>query len=554
MTTSNQSAETALVDESDYDAIIVGAGFSGVYMAHELRDNHGLSVKVIEKADDVGGTWYHNSYPGARCDSDSWLYCYSFSDEIREEWEWSERYPHQPEIQEYIRFSAEKLDLIKDIEFETEVTSATFDEDTGTWKIRTNDDEEYTTQFFIPAVGNLSKPYIPDFDGLESFEGEWYHTSNWPNEGVDLSGKRIGLIGTGSTGIQIMPQLAERGEHLTVFQRTPNYAVPARNRPLEDKEWEMIRRNYDELWDDAHSSDAGLGWEFYYETTDGLSDVEIQEALEERWNEGGPLLKAFADMLVNEDTNEVTCEFIRSKIRDIVDDPETAEKLCPYDHPYAAKRPPLAYNNYYEQYNRDDVELVDVDENPIEEITPDGLRTAESSYDLDVIVFATGFDAVTGTLESLNIRGRDGMKLEEKWNAGPRTYLGIGTKGFPNMFMITGPQSPSVLTNMTVAIQEHVDWISNCVEYMLENGYTLIEPDENAEDDWVAHNEEVVSQMLWDQADSWYRGKNIPGKESTFLIYPGGLNMYREKCNEVVEKNYEGFKFGKSPDELEAAD
>ncbi|WP_435158235.1 flavin-containing monooxygenase [Haladaptatus sp. DFWS20] len=546
MSTSNQSTDTALIEETDYDAIIVGAGFSGVYMAHKLRDEHGLSVTVLEKADDVGGTWYHNSYPGARCDSDSWLYCYSFSEEIRKEWEWSERYPHQPEIREYIRFSAEKLDLLKDIEFNTEVTSAVFDDETGIWKIGMADGSQLSTQFFVPAVGNLSKSYIPDFDGIERFEGDWYHTSNWPNEGVNLSDKGIGLIGTGSTGIQIMPKLAERGDHLKVFQRTPNYAVPARNRQLEDDEWEMIRRNYDELWEDAHNSDGGLGWEFYYETADGLSEEEINEALEERWNEGGPLLKVFADALINEDTNEAVCDFIRSKIREQVDDPEVAETLCPKDHPYAAKRPPLAYNGYYEKYNRDDVELIDVNESPIEKITPSGIQTADSHHDLDFIVYATGFDAVTGKLESLNIRGRNGLKIEEKWNAGPRTYLGIATSDFPNMFMITGPQSPSVLTNMTVSIEQHVEWISDCVEYMLENGYQIIEAAEDAEDEWVAHNDEVASQMLYDKADSWYRGENIPGKESTFLIYPGGLNAYREKCTEVAEQDYEGFKLANS--------
>lgn len=553
MSTSDQSVESALIDGTDYDAIIVGAGFAGVYMAHKLRDELGLSIKVIEKADDVGGTWYHNSYPGARCDSDSWLYCYSFSDEIIEEWEWSERYPHQPEIQEYIRFSAEKLDLLNDIEFNTEVTSAVYDDETTTWTIATADGMELSTQFFIPAVGNLSKPYLPDFDGLESFEGKWYHTSNWPNEDVDLSDEHIGLIGTGSTGIQIMPRLAQRGKHLTVFQRTPNFAVPARNRQLEDEEWEMIRRNYDELWEDARNSDGGLGWEFYYETADGLSDEEITEALEERWNEGGPLLKVFGDALINEETNEAVCEFIRSKIREQVDDPELAEKLCPTDHPYAAKRPPLGYNGYYETYNRDDVELVDVDSNPIKEITSNGVQTTDSHYNLDFIVYATGFDAVTGTLESLHIRGQGGRKLEEKWNAGPRTYLGIATSDFPNMFMVTGPQSPSVLTNMTVAIQQHVEWISECIQHMLNNGYQIIEATEGAEEEWITHNDEVASSTLYGQADSWYRGDNIPGKESTFMLYPGGINAYQDKITEVAEEEYEGFNL-LSPKRSQSAD
>jgi len=542
MSPQQDSPKTALVEESDYDAIIVGAGFSGVYMAHRLRDDLGLSIKVIEKADDVGGTWYHNSYPGARCDSDSWLYCYSFSEEIREKWEWSERYPHQPEIQEYIRFSAEELDLIPDIEFNTAVTAASFDEGSNTWEIETDDGKTRTAQFFIPSVGNLSKPYIPDFDGLESFEGEWYHTSTWPNDGLDLSGKRVALIGTGSTGIQTMPQLAERGEELTVFQRTPNYAVPARNRQLDDGEWSYIKDNYDEIWEKAKSSDGGLGWEFHYETADDMSDEEIYDALNERWNEGGPLLKVFADALINKDTNEAVAEFIRSKIRDIIDDSELAEKLCPTDHPYAVKRPPLAYGGYYESYNRDDVQLVDINEDPIKEITPAGIRTAEGEHEFDIIVFATGFDAVTGTLESLNIEGRDGQNLADKWEAGPRTYLGIGTNGFPNMFMVTGPQSPSVLSNMTVAIEQHVEWTAECLEYMLDNGYELMEPTVDAEDEWVSHNEEVANQTLYPEAASWYRGDNIPGKETTFLIYPGGLTGYGDKIDEVAEKEYEGFR------------
>jgi cation diffusion facilitator CzcD-associated flavoprotein CzcO len=283
-----------------------------------------------------------------------------------------------------------------------------------------------------------------------------------------------------------------------------------------------------------------------------MSDEEIYEDLDERWNEGGPLLQVFADGLINEDTNEAVCDFIRSKIREEVDDPEIAETLCPKDHPYAAKRPPLAYNGYYEKYNRDDVELVDVDENPIEEVTSDGIRTADSHHELDFIVYATGFDAVTGTLESLNIRGRNGQNLEKKWNAGPRTYLGIGTHGFPNMFMITGPQSPSVLTNMTVAIEQHVEWISDCIDHMLDNGHRLIEATEDAEDEWVTHNDEVASQMLYDKADSWYRGDNIPGKESTFLIYPGGLVAYGDKCSEVAEEGYEGFKLVDSPEAIRA--
>ncbi|ADB62698.1 cyclohexanone monooxygenase (plasmid) [Haloterrigena turkmenica DSM 5511] len=547
MSSDKRAADAAQTGDTDVDAVVVGAGFSGLYMLHRLRDELGLSVKVIEKADDVGGTWYWNKYPGARCDSRSWFYCFSFDEEIRDEWQYSEKFPEQPEILEYQRFVADRLDLRRDIEFNTEVTSAAFDENAGVWNVETDDGSTISSQFFVPAVGNLSKPYLPDFDGLESFGGEWYHTAKWPEEGVDLSGKRVGLVGTGSTGIQIMPRLAERSEHLTVFQRTPNYGVPARNEPLTDEEWEEIRENYEEMWEEAHASDAGLGFDTEFDSIDEASEEEIDRALEEGWENGAQgLLNVFTDVMVNEESNERVAEFIRSKIREIVDDPEVAEKLVPTDHPYGAKRPPLTYDGYYEKYNRDDVELVDVGESPIERIETDGIRTGDSVHDLDIIVFATGFDAVTGTFEQLNIQGRNGIDLEEKWDAGPRTHLGLAVHGFPNMFMVTGPQSPSVLTNMTVAIEQHVEWISDCIEYMLDNDYSFIEPTEEAENEWNEHNDEVVDQTLFDQANSWYRGDNIPGKESTFLIYPGGLIAYNEKCDEVVENDYEGFELKRS--------
>jgi cyclohexanone monooxygenase len=552
MSASDQRADAALAEDTDVDALVVGAGFSGIYMLYKLRDELGLSVTGLEQGSDVGGTWYHNTYPGARCDSDSWLYCYDWSEEVMEEWEWSERYPHQPEIQEYISFVTDKHDLRKEIEFNKEVVSATFDEDGGVWEIETDDGSHYTTQFFIPAVGNLSEPFVPDFEGLENFD-EWHHTSRWPQDGVDLSDKRVGLIGTGSTGIQTMPHLSERSEHLKVFQRTPNWAVPARNRPLEDEEWAELKSKYDEVWEKARNSEGGLDMGSMYESADGLSEEEAREALEERWQEGGPLLAVFEDTLLNDDTNKVVRDFIADKIRERVDDPETAEKLIPVDedgnadHPYAAKRPPLAYNGYYERFNRDDVELVDVNEHPIERFTEDGIVTADGTeHELDFVTMATGFDAVTGPLAALHVTGRNGQSLEEKWNAGPRTYLGLMTHEFPNMFMITGPQSPSVLTNMTVAIMQHVEWITDCLEYMLDEGYQIIEATEDAEDEWVDHNEEVAAPSLYPEAASWYRGDNIPGKESTFLLYAGGLNLYNEKIDEIAAEGYEGFELSQS--------
>jgi cation diffusion facilitator CzcD-associated flavoprotein CzcO len=528
----------------DVDAVIVGAGFSGLYMLHRLREL-GLSVRVYEKGDGVGGTWYWNRYPGARCDSESHIYCYSFDEGLLEEWEWSERYPEQPEILEYLQFAADHLDLRRDIEFETEVDSATFDEASGTWQVTTGEGKQVSSRFFISAVGCLSEPFLPDFDGLDEFEGEWYHTSRWPEGGVDFADKRVGVIGTGSTGIQLIPEVAERAGHLTVFQRTPNYAVPARNRPLEEDEYEEIRANYDDIWDRARNSRLGMPFDSEANSARRLSEEEIHEILEKRWQQGGfRFLHAFepGHILSNEETNAIISEFIRSKIREKVDDPETAAKLVPTDHPYASKRPPMDYNDYYGTYNRDDVRLVDVEAAPITEFTADGIRTADDHYDLDIVVFATGFDAMTGAILAMDIEGRNGLSLAEKWSAGPRTYLGLGTHGFPNLFTITGPQSPSVLTNMPMSIEQHVEWITNCIEFMDREGYDLIEPTEEAEDRWVSQTNMLADQMLFSEADSWYRGENVPDKPSVFTPFPGGLEMYRGICETVAEKGYDGFE------------
>jgi cyclohexanone monooxygenase len=525
-------------------------------MLHRLRDELCLDVTVVEKADDVGGTWYWNRYPGARCDSESHIYCYSFDEELLEEWEWTERYPEQPEILEYLRFAADHLDLRRDIEFGTEVTEATFDEDSTTWLVETDDGETVRTRFFIPAVGSLSEPYLPDFDGRESFEGEWYHTSRWPHEGVDLEGERVGVIGTGSTGIQAIPEVAERAHHLTVFQRTPNYVIPARNRPLSEERYAEIRENYDEIWEEAHASSGGMPFEYEHETAEELPDEVVEETLEERWQRGGfRFLRSFEDLVENPETNEKVSEFIREKIRERVDDPETAEKLVPTDYPYGTKRPPLNYKGYYRTFNEDHVRLVDVDENPIERLTPAGVRTADGAeYDLDVVIFATGFDAMTGAFLALDIQGRDGLTLDEKWAAGPRTYLGLCSHDFPNMFMITGPQSPSVLTNMPVAIEHHVEWVTECIDHMLAAGYECIEPTQEAQTEWTAHTNEVGEETLMTEADSWYLGENIPGKNRTFLPYPGGLDVYRDYCHEVVEDDYRGFEMVAEGQELAASD
>jgi cation diffusion facilitator CzcD-associated flavoprotein CzcO len=536
----------------DVDAVVVGAGFSGLYMLHRLREQ-GLSVRVYEKGDGVGGTWYWNRYPGARCDSESHIYCYSFSDEIREEWEWSERYPEQPEILSYLQFVADRLDLRRDIAFETEVESATFDEAAGTWTIETADGERVTTRYFITGVGCLSEPFRPDFEGLDEFAGDWYHTSRWPDEGVDLADARVGVIGTGSTGIQFISETGGQAEHLTVFQRTPNYAVPARNRPLADAEYAEIRENYDEIWERARDARLGMPFDHDHYSAASLSEEEIRETLEDRWQQGGfRFLHAFepGHVLTNAEVNSVVSEFIREKIRAKVEDPETAETLVPTDHPYGAKRPPMDYNDYYRTYNRDDVSLVDVsdDGEPIERITEAGIRTTAAEYDLDVIVFATGFDAMTGAILAMEIEGRDGRTLQEKWDGGPQTYLGLMTRGFPNMFTITGPQSPSVLTNMPLSIEQHVEWIEDCIAYMAEHGHDTIEPTAEDEQRWVQNTNMLADNMLFSEADSWYRGENVPGKPQVFTPFPGGLDVYRDICARVARDDYDGFEFGRVED------
>ncbi|MFC6835365.1 flavin-containing monooxygenase [Halomarina ordinaria] len=533
--------------EADLDVAIVGAGFSGLYMLHRLR-GLGLSARVFEKADDVGGTWYWNRYPGARCDSESHIYCYSFSDALLDEWEWSERYPEQPEVLRYLRYAADHLDLRRDVEFETEVTSAVFEEDSGTWTVSTDDGSQVSARFFVTAVGCLSKPYLPDFDGLESFEGEWYHTGRWPHDPVDFDGKRVAVVGTGASGIQAIPEIADDAGHLTVFQRTPNYAVPARNRPLTPAEYDEIRERYDEIWAQSRDSGFGMPFDTAAPTAADLSTEAVREVLEPRWQEGGfRFLLAFEDLLINEETNRKVSEFIRSKIRETVDDPEVAATLVPTDHPYASKRPPL-HTDYYETYNRDHVRLVSVRESPIEELTPEGIRTADEHHAFDTVVFATGFDAMTGTLFDMDIEGKDGTHLEEKWADGPRTYLGLAVHDFPNMFTITGPQSPSVLTNMPVSIEQHVEWIADCIEYMEREDLRVVEPTEAAEEEWVAHSNEVADQTLYSEADSWYRGENIPGKPRIFTPYAGGLDLYRQQCAEVAANDYEGFDLGESAD------
>jgi cation diffusion facilitator CzcD-associated flavoprotein CzcO len=531
-----------------FDALVIGAGFSGLYMLHRLR-GLGLTARVYEAADDVGGTWYWNRYPGARCDVESVYYSYSFSPELEQEWEWSRRYPAQPEVLSYLDHVADRFDLRRDIQFSTRVAGASFDEDTNRWRLHLDDGtdggNDVSAQYLITAVGCLSTTNVPDFAGLDSFTGEWYHTGRWPHEGVDFTGMRVGLIGTGSTGIQAAPEIAKQASHLTVFQRTPNYTIPAQDRPLTADETREVKAEYPQVRETCRHSFAGLPLAPSEVSALEVTPEERNEAYETGWQKGGFhfLFSAYHDILFNSEANDTAAEFIREKIRGIVDDPETAETLSPREYPYGTKRPPVD-TDYYVTFNRDNVSLVDVQKAPIQRITPDGLDTADAHYELDAIVFATGFDAMTGTLLRMDIRGRGGVSLAERWSDGvARNYIGLQVAGFPNMFTITGPGSPSVLSNMIISIEQHVDWIAECLADMARHGRTRIEATESAEASWVDHQVETTNATLFPQGNSWYIGANIPGKGRFFTPYPGGVGPYRAICDDVAGKDYEGFSF-----------
>lgn len=528
----------------DLDAVVVGAGFSGLYMLYRLREA-GFSARAFEAAPDVGGVWYANRYPGARCDSESIIYNFMFSEELYQEWTWSSRYPEQAEILSYLNFVADKFDLRRDIQFNTCITAAHFDEVNKRWRIQTDDGTRLSAKYFITGVGILSASNIPNIKGLDRFEGEAYHTGHWPHEKVDFKGKRVGVIGTGSSGIQSIPVIAQEADHLTVFQRTPGYTTPARNHPYDPEFIRQTKANYSEIKREIRESRLGYLHKLINDRS-ALEDTpeERQREYEKVWERGGfGLALTYNDLMVNPAANETAGEFIRSKISEIVKDPEVAEKLKPTYY-YAAKRPVLD-TNYYETYNRENVTLVDVKAAPIVEITPKGLRTTESEYELDIIVFATGYDGMTGPLLKIDIRGKDGLSLKEKWDDGAqvKTYLGIANSGFPNMFMITGPESPSALSNNPVSIEQHVEWIGDCIEYLREHGVETMEAKAEAEEAWSKHCKELADSTLYTKVDSWYTGANIEGKPRGFLIYVGGVGEYRKICDEVAAKGYEGFSF-----------
>jgi cyclohexanone monooxygenase len=526
---------------ADFDAVVVGAGFSGLYAIQTLREQ-GLTVRGFEAGDGVGGTWFWNRYPGARCDIESMEYSYSFSEQLQQDWTWSQRYPMQPEVLKYANHVADRFDLREHISFETRVTDAILDEVSGRWQVRTSTGEELSAQFVIMATGCLSAARIPDFPGLESYAGNVIHTGHWPKEGVDFSGQRVAVIGTGSSGVQVIPLVAEQAAELTVFQRTANYSVPVHNTPLAPEAQAAIKRDYAKIRQIERESGAGLAVPVGEKSALEVADDERTAQFEIGLERGGfGFIASFTDILVDPAANELAAQFLRDRITATVNDPATAKTLTPVDHPVGAKRICLG-THYYEAYNRDNVHLVDVKEVPIEAITPTGVRHDGTDYEFDAIIFATGFDAMTGAIDAVNFRGVGGEALKEKWVAGPRTYLGVATEGFPNLFLITGPGSPSVLSNMFVSIEQHVEWVANCVRYVRENGYRSITATREAQDNWVDHVNEVASHTLMLQTDSWYLGANIPGKPRVFMPYAGGVGAYRQHCQQIADAGYEGFE------------
>ncbi len=526
---------------TDVDVVVVGAGFAGMYMLHKLR-TLGFSARAFEVGDGVGGTWYWNRYPGARCDTESMEYSYGFDDDLQQEWHWSERYATQPEIERYANHVADRYDLRRDITFNTRVTSATFDDADGTWRVATDGGEDLTAKFVVCATGCLSSANLPDFEGIDSFTGPKYHTGRWPKEGVDFSGKRVAVIGTGSSAIQSIPIIAEQCADLTVFQRTANYAVPAWNQELDPEDVADIKGHYQEFREENRKMGAAFGSRLPKGTDKSVFEVDEETRrahLDERWQYGGlGFLGGFLDVLLNPQANEVVAEYVREKIREQVKDPEVAELLAP-QQVIGCKRL-CVDTGYYATFNKEHVHLVDLNKSPIMRITPNGVQTVDEEHAVDMIVFATGFDAMTGALLSIDIQGRDGVPLRDAWSAGPRTYLGLGVVGFPNLFTITGPGSPSVLTNMMVSIQQHVDWIGQCLAYLRDNNVSTIEAEQDAQDAWVDYVNTIASFTLFPQCNSWYLGANVPGKTRVFMPLLG-YPPYEEKCNDVASKNYEGF-------------
>ncbi|MFC5731201.1 MULTISPECIES: flavin-containing monooxygenase [Nocardioides] len=530
---------TAPPDE--LDVLVIGAGFSGLYALYRLREM-GRRVHLIDDAPDVGGVWFWNRYPGARCDIESVDYCYSFSDEIVQDWTWAERYPAQPEILRYLNFVADRLDLRRDASFRTRVESLTYDEAADRWVAVTDQGDQVIAGFVIMATGQLSKTQPPEIEGLEDFGGELYHTGQWPREGVDIAEKLVGVIGTGSSGVQVIPQLAKGAGHLYVFQRTAHYAIPANNKPLDPAFVADLKSRFGEYREQARHTPGGTHRVIGTQAASDVDPEAVREVFEGHWERGGPdILASYTDLRTDEAAAELAGDFVREKIRGLVEDPGTAEKLCPKGYPFGSKRLVLEIG-YYDTFNRDNVTLVDVKADPISRITPNGVRTTDAEYPLDVLVLATGYDALTGALFEMDIKGVGGLTLREAWADGPQTYLGVATHGFPNMFFVAGAGSPSVLSNVVISIEQHVEWITDYIEYMRKNGRHRSEAGLEEQRAWVAEVNEIASHTLFFKGNSWYVGANVPGKPRVFSLYLGGVGRYRDICDEVAADGYRGFE------------
>ena len=540
MSALNTAAQQRTRIRRDLDVVIVGAGFAGLYMLHRMR-SLGLSALLFEAGSGVGGTWFWNRYPGARCDVDSLEYSYSFSDDLQQEWSWTERFATQPEIMKYLNHVADRFELRQDIRFDTSVTAAIYDETAQRWQVGTDKGDALSARFCIMATGCLSAARPPAIPGLDSFAGDIYYTSEWPHDSIDVTGKRVAVIGTGSSGIQVVPMLAAQASHLHVMQRTPNFSIPARNSqtdPVREKAW---KQDYPQKRQQARETTAGILYDYNDTAALSVPEAQRQADFDARWRKGGVnFIRTYCDIMLDKKANDTAADFVRAKIREIVRDPKIAAALLPHDHPIGAKRI-CVDSDYFATFNRDNVTLVDIRSAPITEITKTAVKTTQGSYEIDCLVLATGFDAVTGALAKIDIRGRAGCKLVDKWAEGPRSYLGLMSAGFPNFFTITGPGSPSILTNVVVSIEQHVAWIAEAIAHLDANGFASMEADAAAEDSWVAHVGEVAHRTLFVYANSWYMGANIPGKPRVFLPYAGGFNAYRRKCEAVVAAGYDGF-------------
>ena len=524
------------------DAVVVGAGFAGLYQLHKLREQ-GLNVRAFEAGSGVGGTWYWNRYPGARVDSQSYIYQYWFSDDLLKEWNWSERFPAREETERYLNFVADKFDLREDIQFNTRVTAATYDESTQRWTVTTDKGESFSAQFLVMGTGGLSTPMVPPFPGHDTFKGLTLHTAHWPKEGVDLKGKRVGVIGTGATGVQVIQTIADQVKHLTVFQRTANYTIPMLNPKYDDAMRASLRAQYPALKERVQNTFAGFDYDFGDKNFHDLTPEERQRTMQTLWDDGSLnfWIGGFKEVFFDEAINEEISKFVRQRIRERIKDPKVADKLVPTDHGFGTRRVPLE-TLYYEAFNRDNVLLVDTKATPIERMTEKGIQTSAGEHELDILIFATGFDAGTGTLTRIDIRGRDGLLLKDAWADGIRTTMGLQVHGYPNMFMTMAPFSPAAaFCNVPTCLQQQVDWITDCIQFVRSQGLKSIEASAEAEAKWVAHHDELANLTLIPKTKSWYMGTNVKGKPPRLLAYVGGANVYRQACDDVKARGYEGF-------------